>query len=146
MGLAIPFLNGKDAKMRLFINGKESILNAKSWSITADVTKVADGVNGEDRDRVYSFVNFFSFAGTCFMDKANQFDDLLGYFANTDLQVAPFDCACGITFKVQDGSKKAYVAKEISLDDFNINQTDRKERVMFQLNFRARYCDPAPTF
>jgi hypothetical protein len=146
MGLAVPFINGKDAKIRLFINGTEMIANAKSWSVTKDVTKVSDGVNGEDRDRLDSFVNFFSWAMTCYMDKVSQVDALLAYDANTDLQVARFDCAVGITFKLQDGSKKAYVGKEIALDDWNVNQTDRKERTMFQLNFRSRYCDQVATF
>ena len=73
---AVPFLNGKDAKMKIFINGTEMVANAKNWTVTADVTKTADGVNGEDRDRLDSFVNFYTYSATCYMDKATQVDAL----------------------------------------------------------------------
>ena len=142
MALPVPFFSGKDAVLRLFTNGKETILNAKSWTVTPDVTKVADGVNGEDRDRLYSFINSYNFTASCFMDKAGQIDDLLAYFGNNDAQVAPFDVAAGINIKVLDGTKKTYVAKEAVLDDFNVSNSDRKERVMLTINFRARYFDP----
>jgi hypothetical protein len=145
MALPVPFISGKDATFRLFINGKETILNAKSWSISADVTKAQDGVNGEDRDRPMSFVNLYNWTVTGFLDKMTVVDDILAYVANTDAQVAPYDVAFGIKAKIQDGTKKAYVGKEATLDDFTVNETDRKDRVMFTCNGRARYVDPVPT-
>lgn len=145
MALPVPFISGKDATFRLFINGKETILNAKSWSLSADVTKAQDGVNGEDRDRPMSFVNLYNWTVTCFLDRMNQVDDVLAYVANTDAQVAPYDAAFGIKGKIQDGTKKAYVGKECTVDDYTINMSDRKDRVMLTLNGRARYVDPVPT-
>ena len=49
-----PFFRGKDAVFRLFQDGKEELLNAKTWSVKRNTSDGADGVNGEDRDRPYS--------------------------------------------------------------------------------------------
>lgn len=145
MALPVPFISGKDAVFRLFVNGKESILNVKNFEITADVTKANDGINGEDRDRPISFVNMYSWRITGFLDRVTVVDDILGYVANTDAQVQPYDVAFGLNFKVLDGTKKAYVGKECTLDDYVVNMSDRKDRVMYTLNGRARYVDPVPT-
>lgn len=145
MGLPVPFQSGKDAVFRLFVNGAETILNAKSWSIDADVTTANDGVNGEDRDRPISFVNFYGWTVTGFIDNYKVVDGYLAYVANTDAQVAPLDVAFGITGKVLDGTKKAYVGKECTLDKFTINNAERKDRVMFTMTGRSRYVDPVPT-
>jgi hypothetical protein len=146
MALATPFASGKDCVLRLFLNANEVILNAKSWNITADVTKVADGVNGEDRDRPYSFINMWNITAQCFVDKGAQLDAILSYFDNNDQQVAPFDTSAGVNFKLLDGSKKAYVFQEGVIDDPGLNNSDRKERIMFTLNMRARYLRGTPTF
>ena len=139
MATTKPFFSGKDAVLRLFSNGPEVILNAKTWDCGPDVTKVADGVNGEDRDRLQSIVNSFSFTADCFMDDAKQIDAMNAWVANNDAQASPFDVAAAISIKVLDTSKKAYVAKEVTIDDWRVKQGGRSERVMFTLNFRARY-------
>ena len=140
-----PFFSGKDAVLRLFINGKETILNAKSWDASPNITKVNDGVNGEDRDRLQSIVNYFEFSASCYMDSGAQIPDVLAYYANNDAQVLPFDAAAAIQFKILDGSKKAFVAKEVTVDDVKISNSGRTDRVMLSLNFRARYFDATPS-
>lgn len=140
-----PFFSGKDAVLRLFINGKETILNCKSWDANPNVTKVNDGVNGEDRDRLQVIVNYFEFTASCFMDKAQQIPDVLAYYGNNDAQVTPYDAAAAIQFKLLDGSKAAYVAKEVTVDDIKISNSGRTDRVMLSLNFRARYFDAVPS-
>ena len=140
-----PFFSGKDAVLRLFSNGAEVILNAKTWDCGPDVTKVADGVNGEDRDRLQSITNSYSFTADCYMDDAKQIDAMLAWSSNNDAQVAPYDAAAAISIKVLDGSKKAYLAKEVTIDDHRIKQGGRTERVMITINFRARYFTALPT-
>ena len=140
-----PFFSGKDAVLRLFINGNETILNAKSWDASPNVTKVNDGVNGEDLDRLQVIVNYFEFTASCFMDSAKQIPDILAYYANNDAQVLPYDAAAAIQFKILDGSKRAFVAKEVTVDDCKISNSGRGDRVMISVNFRARYFDAIPT-
>lgn len=140
-----PFISGKDSVLRIFSNGAEVILNPKTWNAGPNVTKVSDGVNGEDRDRLQSIINNFDFDCNGYIDSMKQVDALLAFIATNDAQVLPFDVAAALSFKILDGSKKAYVGKEVTLDDWKIQQGGRTERVMFSLNFRGRYFDAIPT-
>lgn len=136
---SIPFVNGKDAKLRLFVNGTEVILTAKTWSVKSNVTKYADGVDGEDRDRLGRVVNYFELAANCFQAGTTQLDAVLADVANDDTQVPPLVKAAGVRLKLIDGTRVSYVAKELILDDFDFNQAGRGDRVMFTLNMRFRY-------
>lgn len=140
-----PFFSGKDAVMRLFINGAEVILNLDTWDAGPNVTKAADGVNGEDRDRLQTIMNYFELTSKGWMDKAAQIPAVMNYISNNDAQVQPLDAAVALSFKILDGSKLAFVAKEVTIDDWKITQGGRTTRVNFSLNMRARYFDPIPT-
>lgn len=140
-----PFFSGKDAVLRVFVDGNEVVLLAKTWNVGPNVTKAADDVNGEDRSRLQSYTNYFELTAECFMDKASQVDAMLADIQNKDARAAPKDQSASIAIKILDGSRRCYAATNVSLDDWKINQGGRTERVGFTLNFRAQYFDQIPT-
>jgi hypothetical protein len=135
----VPFFRGKDATFRLFQDGKEVLVNAKTWSVKRNTTDGSDGVNGEDRDRPYSVTNFYDLSATCYQRDAKILVALLDDQDNDDAQVAPLDKAVGINIKIIDGSRAAFVAKEVTLGAWELNQGGRTEAVMLTIPLRARY-------
>lgn len=141
-----PFLSGKDAKLRLFIGSDEVLLNCKSWNLDPDVTEAADGVCGEDRDRLITIVNFFTFSATVYNDRLGVVDSWLAYYDSLDSQTAPPIVTAGCNFRILDGSKKAYAASECTLGKCSLAASDRKERFMVTVGFRGRYFKQTKTF
>jgi hypothetical protein len=134
-----PFFRGKDAVLRLFQDGKEALLNAKTWSVKRNTSDGADGVNGEDRDRPYSVTNFYELSVTCFQRDASVLLALLDDQTNDDAQVTPLAKAVGINIRIQDGSRVAFVAKEVTLGAWEFSQGGRPDAVMLTIPLRARY-------
>lgn len=135
----VPFILGIQSVFKFFIDGKEIILNAKSWSVKANVTKIADGVNGEERDRLDRTVNYFEITADCYQRNTDLLEAAINDIVNDDQSVTPLEKAGGCRLKIRDGSRKAFLCKEIILDDFDINASGRSDRTMVKLNFRCRY-------
>jgi hypothetical protein len=133
------FFRGKDVKLRFFIQSQELQLNAKTWSCKANTTKYADDVNGEDRSRPGRVINFWEFQFSGYQRDVNAFNAFLGDIANDDAEVAPFIKSVGVLVKMIDGTKAAYLATEVTIDDPELNQGGRTEAVMLNGGFRARY-------
>lgn len=137
-----PFFYGKDARLRFLIQSAEIQLNAKTWSCKANTTKYADDVNGEDRSRPGRIINFWEFVFSGYQRDVNAFNAFLADIANDDAQVAPFIKSVGILIKMIGGTKAAYLATEVTIDDPEINQGGRTQAVMLNGGFRARYFKP----
>ena len=136
------FYRGKDVRLRFFIQSKELQLNAKTWSAKANTTKYVDDVNGEDRSRPGRVINFWEFQFSGFQRDVIVFNAFLFDIANDDAQVEPLIKSVGILVKMIDGTKAAYLATEVTIDDPEINQGGRTEAVMLNGGFRARYFKP----
>src|SRR5258708_17864199 len=122
---SIDFFAGKDVVLRVFLNGTEVSLNAKTFNVKANVVKSNDGVNGEDRDRLTRYINFFDISANCYQNDAKLLQAMLDDIRNDDSQVSKLAKAAGIRIRVLDGSKAAFVAKELIFDDFDFQSTGR---------------------
>ena len=135
----IPFVKGQQSVFKFFLDGNEVILNTKSWNCKANVTKIADAVNGEERDRLDRVVNYFEISAECFNRDMKVLDAAIKDIENDDQSVTPLDKVGGVRIKVLDGSRKAYQCKELVLDDFDITASERAPRTMSKLTMRCRY-------
>lgn len=135
----IPLVKGQNSVFKFFLDGNEVILNTKSWNCKANVTKIADAVNGETRDRLDRVVNYFEISAECFNRDMKVLDAILSDIDNDDQSVTPLDKAGGVRIKVNDGSRRAYQCKEIVLDDFDLTASERAPRTMTKLTFRCRF-------
>lgn len=133
------FLKGINSVFKFYLDGSEIVLNCKSWDCKVNVTKISDGVNGEDRDRLDRVVNYFEITADCFQRNMDILQAALKDIQNDDSVVPPLDKAGGIRMKIYDGSKKAYLCKEMVWDDFSMNASGRADRTMMKLTMRFRY-------
>jgi hypothetical protein len=52
--------------------------------------------------------------------------------------------AAGVKFKIRDGSKAAYVLRELMIDEFELGQGGRDKTMMNSIAARFRYLDKGP--
>lgn len=141
MATDLTFYKGQQAVFRFFFDGTEVVLNSKSWAVKVNVTKIADGVNGEDRDRLDRVTNYFEITADCFQRDVKILQAMLADIANDDQTVPPLDKGGGVRIKLYDGSRKAFVCKEVVWDDFDFGATARADRAMIKVSWRCRYFD-----
>jgi hypothetical protein len=144
MSVPQPFLSGKDAKLRLYLDdgqGKlsEVVLTAKTWSVKTNSTKYVDDVDGEDRGRPGNILNFYDLTANCYTSDGATLDAWLLNQANADSQSIPLEVAARMRLKVIGGKAKNYIASELVLDDFDLTQGGRAERLMGNVTMRFRY-------
>jgi len=139
----LPFLRGQQAVLRFFSGSSEVVLNAKNWKANPNVTKIADDVCGEDRSRLDRVVNYWEYSADCYTRDMAALDAFLADVANDDTGVAPLDKGAGVRVAPRDGSRKAYVATEVTWDSVDTNAAGRGDRVMITVTFRSRYYKPA---
>jgi len=142
---SIPHASGKDATINLFINGSAvATLDIKSWSCKRNTTKIDDGVQGENRDRLDAITNSFSIDLEGFNQTMTKLQALLTDLANDDAQVQPTDKQVSFVIKPRDGTKVGFLAKGCCLDDWEIGAQGRTDRIMSKIPLRAQYFDVAP--
>lgn len=140
--MGTPHAAGKDATLVFFIDGAPaSEFDVKSWEVQRNATEIADGVCGEDRDRLDSITNYYSMDIDCFSRTAKLLDALLGEQANDDANAAPTSKTVSFVLKPRDGSKKGYNAREVALGNWRFGAGGRADRIMTKVPLRARYFD-----
>lgn len=140
----IPFMKGRQCIATFYLGGVKKEVLCKSHKITRNVTKINDGVNGEDRDRLDAETNFFDVALTCYGKDAKLLDAFLEEQATQDAGGQPLDVAEAFALKPRDGSKVAYSFSEGVLDDWSHEAAGRTDRQMYSIPLRFRYLKRVP--
>ncbi len=135
----VTFFKGQQSVFKVFLDGDELVLNSKSWNVKVNVTKIADGVNGEDRDRLDRVVNYFEISADLFQRDVKVLQGFLKDIKNDDASVFGLAKGGGMRIKILDGSRKAFVCKEMTFDDWDFTASARSDRAMLKVSFRCRY-------
>lgn len=142
---AIPFVRGRDAVFKLYQQNKPIYLPCKTWDIDENATENADGVNGEDRDRLDKVTNYF----TCKLEVFQQDQSLiLAYMAaqnQDDASLLPLVQTGAIQIRQRDGTRAAYLLEEMKIGPLKETLSSRQEVVMLSLTVRFRYWKPVPS-
>lgn len=111
----------------------------KTWNIEEVAVEFADGVNGEQRDRLGKIINYYKFAFDCFEDGASKtLRNIITNQANQDANQPDLAFAAGILFSYNDASKEAFtLGGQTVLGPLKTGSTGRTERIMHQLTGRA---------
>lgn len=141
MPMPIPAMKGKSAFLKLFVDNSKKDVAIKSWEFGPDVTKINDGVCGEDRDRLDVEVNFFTIMLTLYVIDAKIIATFISDQAAMDTGLQPTEKAVGGVLKPQDGSKFGFAMKECTIDDWKLACAGRTDRSLITLPMRARYLD-----
>ncbi|HEX7096242.1 MAG TPA: hypothetical protein VF183_10190 [Acidimicrobiales bacterium] len=133
----IPAMVGRNAKLIIFQDGQKRVFDFKSWSVKPNVTKHADGVNGEQRDRLDVTLNYYEVTGQMFMRDLDVLDAYLDAQAARDANTAPLDQAGAVRFEPNNGTRASYLLVDLLHDDFDMNQGGRSDKLMTNVSFRC---------
>ena len=144
--MPVPFWSGKNAKIYFFIDGKKVPLDVRTWSVKANVTKAADGVGGEKRDRLQTIINYYEISLTCWQVDVNDLAALLVSIDNDDAMVEPLDKQVTFLIKPNRGKSAGFIAHgDVTFDDWEWASPGRTERQTLTIPIRAQYFDPVKT-
>lgn len=132
----VPFMEGRNTRFVFFQDRVRQSLPFKTTSIKPNVTKHADGVNGEQRDRLSVTVNYYELSAQMFMKDATALKLYLAAQAARDAMTAPLDQDGAIRFYPNDGTKQSFVMEDLVMDDFDLSQSGRDQKLMIMVNMR----------
>ncbi len=136
-------LKGLHSTLVLFVgSSKLDAPDVQQWSVKPNVTKINDGVCGEDRDRLDKVINFYDINLTMFNANVDKVLALLGYDLSTDLDAQP-TVQFGIRVKAF-GRKNGFSATEMVIDDWEWKAGGRADRQMVTIPTRTRYFKTLP--
>lgn len=133
----VPAMTGRHATLVIFQDNAKKSFPFKSWDIKPNVTKHNDGVNGEDRDRLDVTLNYYEITGEMFTVDMEILKAHLAAQAARDAKTVPLDEKGAVRFQPNDGTKISYVLQSLVIDDFNIKNSGRSDKLM--TSFSARF-------
>jgi hypothetical protein len=145
MAASTPFFRGKDVTLRIYQDGKPVYIPAKNWKVTEEAHEAADGVNGEDRDRLDKVTNYYSATVDIFQNDQELMTALIAAQDEDDASNLPLSQAAAIQIRQRDGRRAVYLLEEAKFGPWDMNQGGRAEAVMLTLKLRFRYYKPAPS-
>jgi hypothetical protein len=116
-------------------------MEVKSWSCKPNVTEIADGINGEDRDRLDVETNFYELSIDCFLSTAEKIQKLLDYQSRADEGGQAPDASVGLSLKDKTGGKSLYKGQDVVIGSWNLSSGGRTDRLMLSLPLRCSRFD-----
>lgn len=138
---------GRDAKFRVSFNGAPWVLVVKSWRIQEQATEAADGVCGEQRDRLQIITNFYRCTLECNDDGSSRtFENFIQNQLNEDSQLPDLPLAAGqiLTFRGIGGTRKAFMLKDCTRGPLDFNVPGRSAAAVHTISLRARQFSSVP--
>lgn len=131
-----PFYRGRDVTLRLTSNGKPVYFAAKSFQWEQVAVEAADGVNGEDRDRLDLITNYFQGTVDIYAADQTQMQMLLDQQTNDDASGSPFKQTGSVRINHRDGTRSAFKMIGMKIGPWTKNLPGRTEIGMLTLKFR----------
>ncbi len=141
----IPFFRGRNVKLKCYQDGKPVVFLAKNWEVSESATEVAEGVNGEERDRLDKVINFYDCSVDLYQDDQAVMESIIAAQEQDDLEGIPLDQRCAVLINMRDGTSAAYGLTECKFGPFKMTQSGRGDAVMLNLKIRARYYKRVPS-
>jgi hypothetical protein len=133
----LPFMEGRNGRLLFVQDRVPKSYPWKTWSIKPNVTKHADGVNGEQRDRLSKTLNYYEITAQMYVKDAEWLRDWLAAQAADDAMTAPIDQAGAVRFNPNDGTRKSFILDGLIWDDWDLSQGGRAEKKMVTVNMRC---------
>ena len=145
MAANIPFFRGKDVVFKFYQDGKPVYLAAKNWDVDENATENADGVNGEDRDRLDKVTNYFTASLDVFQADVNAINTYIAAQDADDQSLLPLKQSGAVQIRMRDGTRAAYLLQEMKMGPCKLSMSSRQEAVMWNVKLRFRYFKQVPS-
>lgn len=139
--------HGRDTKFLVYFNSRKWVVLTRTWRIQEQATESAEGVNGEQRDRLQKITNFYRATFECFDDGSSQtIENLISNQANEDAELPDLPLSGGVTltFRSVGTARRAYTMTDCSLGPLDMNEGGRAAPLMHNLSFRFRQFGAVP--
>jgi hypothetical protein len=140
----VDFWSGKDSRVVLMQDDEQVVLDVMNWNCKPNGVKAADGVCGEDRDRLQFIVNFFELTLSCKQSKTEAIAKFIDSQANLDTGASDLQRGVYMLINPLDGTQAAFQATQVTLDDWDLRADGRTERNQLNTPLRARYFSALP--
>lgn len=140
----IPHMMGANSLVTFYLNSAKKQVNCKSWKVSRDAEKIADGVNGESRDRLDTATNFFVVSLDIWIPDAKILDAFIDAQQVDDDGVEPLPVDFSIVLRPRDGTKVGYRLDEGTIDDWSLESGGRTDRLMVTAPMRFRHFKKVP--
>jgi hypothetical protein len=144
MASNIPFFRGQNVVLKFFQDNKPIYIAAKNWDVEENATEIADGVNGEHRDRLDRVANYYTASVDIFQTDQEVVAAYLANQDNDDANGLPLKQSGAIQINHRDGTRAAYILQEMVMGPMKISNSSRQEAVMLNLKVRFRFFKPSP--
>ncbi len=142
-----PFYAGLHCHILFIVDNAKVDASVQKWSIKPDVTKANDGINGETRDRLARYTNYFTLNFNILQTDTKLLEAMLKDIDNEDAAGFPLEKSLGIIITPPNGRKRAFEAfGQICIDDWEWASAGRTERAPFTLPMRSQQFKERSTF
>ena len=145
-----PNVRGENAKLRCFqqLNGsiKPVIVPIKNWKITENATEIAEGVQGENRDRLDKVTNYYEITFDVYKNDATFLNTYILAQEELDANNVPLKQLFSVQFDMVGGGRAAYSLQEAVVGPIDIGMTGRQDPIMISVKARCRFMKPIPSF
>ena len=141
----IPFMEGRNGRLIITQDRVPKSYPMKSYTFKPNVTKHADGVCGEQRDRLSITLNYYEGSFQMYEKDAEWLRDWLQAQAARDAMGVPLEQAGALRFNPNNLTRKSFILEELSLDEFDHSRSGRAEKGMVTVNWRCTDVKEAPT-
>lgn len=135
--MAAPFMKGKGAFLTIFIDGqKMPPLEIKSWTLKKVVEEIADGVNGEDEDRLDTELKHYELTMECFNSTAEKLKVMVKYDQAKKSSEQP-QVVSGIQLRDSAGGSASFSLSSIQIGGWSWASSGRTDRSMLSIPMRG---------
>lgn len=145
MASNIPFFRGQNVVLKFYQDNKPIYLAAKNWDVEENATEIADGVNGEDRDRLDKVTNYYTATVDIFQADQEVMTAYLAAQNADDNNQLPLKQTAAVQIKHRDGTRASYLLQEVKAGPMKMSMSSRQEAVMLNLKLRFRYYKSVPS-
>lgn len=130
------FYRGQNVKLKFYQQGSPIYMPAKSWSVEENCTEIAEGVNGEIRDRLDKVINFYSASVELYSLDQAVMNSIIAAQDQDDSEAAALKQTAAIQIHHRDGTKAAYLMKGVKAGPWSQAMSGRPDPVMLTLKMR----------
>lgn len=143
-----PFIRGEDVVLKFYQQKgaamKNVLILAKNWNVDENATEIAEGVQGENRDRLDKVTNYYEGSFDIYQNDKEFIEAYIEAQEALDSNQIPLKQSFAVLTKTPKGNF-AYVCQEAVVGPCKESMTSRQDAVMYNVKFRFRYYRRVPS-
>lgn len=145
-----PFIKGKNVRLTLQLAQEDGasknmgVIQATNFTLKPNLTEIADGILGADRDDIDVELNFFDVSFDVLSRDLKLLRAFLSLQRARDLKIAMAESALGFLVQPNDGTTSAFQVRKYVPGAWEFNVGGRTERIKTPVPGRALYFEELP--